>query len=397
MNFLQSFGLAIKNILSSKMRSFLTMLGIIIGVGAVIVIVGLGNGMETFMVDSFSSIGTNLLTINIFGRGTARSAGVDDLYQIVEDNPEYLLQLTPAVSVGGTVKSGTDTLTRTSVAGVSEAYGQMRAFDMVGGDFFTYLDVDRRIPTCVVGTFVANEYFPNGAIGESIKIGGTPFTIVGVLEEQADSEEGSADDYVYIPYTVAMKLNKTGNINTYYITVTNEDYVPEAKEAINRGLEEIYGNRDSFFVMSMSEMLGIMDSMLSVVVTVLTAIAGISLVVGGIGIMNIMLVSVSERTKEIGIRKALGAKQRTIMTQFVIEAATTSAIGGIIGIGMGYALSSFATLIVSSMADVDIVVTPTTGAIAVSFGISVFIGIVFGYLPAKKAARLNPIDALRYE
>jgi putative ABC transport system permease protein len=177
----------------------------------------------------------------------------------------------------------------------------------------------------------------------------------------------------------------------------SEDNIPETKEIIGDALYHMYGTEDAYRIISMSEMLDIMSTMINIMVTVLAAIAAISLVVGGIGIMNIMLVSVSERTREIGIRKALGAKRRFIMQQFVIEAATISALGGIAGIGFGYLLSSVATLILKSALDENLAVTPSAGAILIAVGISAAIGILFGYLPARKASRLNPIDALRYE
>ena len=181
------------------------------------------------------------------------------------------------------------------------------------------------------------------------------------------------------------------------ITVRSEDAVSESKSALEDALFDYFDSEDFYTVISMSEILSIMTDMIGIMVTVLAGIAAISLVVGGIGIMNIMLVSVTERTREIGIRKSLGAKERYIMEQFVIEAATTSALGGVVGIGFGYVLSSLATKIIAAAMEQSLIVTPTAGAVALAFGISCGIGVLFGYLPAKKAARLNPIDALRYE
>ena len=397
MNFAQSFQLAIKNILSSKMRSFLTMLGIIIGVAAVIVIVGLGNGMQKYMTKSFESMGTNLLTVNIMGRGSARSVSVDDMYALVDKNPEYLESLSPIVNVSGSVKIGSETSSDTSVSGVSEDYCKMKQYTIQSGRFIQYVDILKRQKVCVIGSYISKEYFDGNGLGETLKIGGNTYTIVGVLGEEVKSESGTADDTVYLPYSTAAKLSSSGIFTNYTFAVVSEDNIEQSKAVIENKLLDVFSSNTAYRIVSMSEMLDTMSSMIGIVVTVLAAIAAISLVVGGIGIMNIMLVSVTERTREIGIRKALGAKQRHIMRQFVIEAVTTSAIGGLAGIGLGYLLSSLGTSIIVVMMDTDITIAPSMAAVLGAFSISAAIGILFGYLPAKKAARLNPIDALRYD
>ncbi len=396
MSFFQSFRLALQSIFSSKVRALLTMLGIIIGVAAVIVIVGLGNGMQNFMTDSFESMGTNLITVTVVGRGTARSVSDDDMYELAQENPALLSAVSPTVSSGAQLKIGTETPS-TSVTGVGEDYADIRQYEVGQGRFLRYVDVLRRQKVCVIGSYVSNEYFDGGGVGETIKIGGYTYTVIGVLKEKADSGEYGDDNVALIPYTNAVKLSNSGQISSYYFSAASEDVITQAKAAIEERLEKAFGSDTAYSVISMSELLDIMDDMLNVMITILAAIAAISLVVGGIGIMNIMLVSVSERTREIGIRKSLGARQRDIMQQFVIEAATTSGIGGVIGIGFGYLLSSLATKLIVALLQQDMAVTPTAGSIAMAFGISVAIGILFGYLPAKKAARLNPIDALRYE
>jgi putative ABC transport system permease protein len=397
MRIYQSFLLALKNILSSKLRSILTMLGIIIGVSGVMVIIGMGNGMQNYMKDSFKALGTDLLTVTITGTGSSKIVSVDDMYQLVASNPNYLKNVSPTVRVIGSVKISSSALASTNVSGVSESYASMKKYELNGGRFLQYVDILNRNDVCVVGSYITKLWFNGDAIGKTIKINGTTFTIVGALKELSDSTEGGIDDAVYIPYSTAARMSSTGMINSYSFQVVSEDSITKPKEIIGDALFNVYGTKDAYTIISMSEMLDTMTTMLNVLVTILAAIAAISLVVGGIGIMNIMLVSVSERTREIGIRKALGAKQRVIMQQFVIEAATLSALGGLVGIGFGYLLSALATVILKSAVDAKLAVVPSISAILMAFGISAAIGILFGYLPAKKAARLNPIDALRYE
>jgi putative ABC transport system permease protein len=398
MRIYQSFLLALKNIVTSKVRAILTMLGIIIGVSGVMVIIGMGNGMENYMKDSFKSLGTDLLTVAITGTGTSKNVSVDEMYALVAENTDYLKAVSPIVQVpGGSVKIGNDTLDSTSVTGVSESYGSMKKYELTDGRFLQYTDILNRSHVCVVGSYIDEMWLGGSAAGKTIRLNGTPFTIVGTLKEQSESEEGGNDDAVYIPYSTAARMSSTGVIMSYSFQIVSEDTVAQTKEIIGDTLFKVYGTKDAYTIISLSEMLSTMTTMLNVLVSVLAAIAAISLVVGGIGIMNIMLVSVTERTREIGIRKALGAKQRYIMQQFVIEAGTLSALGGVIGIGFGYLLSALATVILKSALDPNLAVVPSVSAILMAFGISAAIGVLFGYLPAKKAARLNPIDALRYE
>lgn len=397
MNILQTFRLAIKSILSNKARSVLTMLGIIIGLAAVIIIVGLGNGLENYMTESFQNMGTNVLTVTIMGRGSTRSISVDAMYEILDKYPQYFAAMSPTVSVSGTVKVGSEELGSTRVTGVNEDYRTLSRYTMSGGRFIQYADCLTRSKAAVVGSYIDNDIYNGTAVGNRIKINGEFYDIVGVISERADSTEGSSDDSIFIAYSTAAKLSYMGTISNYSFEMVSEDLASEARETLQDELYTVFRNSRLYNVTSMAEMLDTMTSMISIVVTVLAVIAAISLLVGGIGIMNIMLVSVSERTREIGIRKALGAKKRHILQQFVIEAGTTSSLGGVIGITVGYAVSEAATQIISSMMDASVTVAPTSYMVLVAFCISAGIGILFGFLPARKAARLNPIDALRYE
>ncbi len=396
MNFYEAFSMAMKNIRSSKTRSILTMLGIIIGVAAVIVITGLGSGMEKYMREQFESMGTDTLSVYIMGRGSQKMT-VDDMQKIVDENSEYLDKMTPSVSFQGSKRVGTESM-NSNVTGVSEDFADINKLDIAQGRTLQYLDIAQRTNVCVVGSFINLKYFGGQALGEKIKLNGRDFTIVGVLEEKADSTEYSADDAIYVPYSTVSRMMNIRDVDSFTITFKDEEMAAEAKTTLENALTEYFnGSSDAFYVQSMSEVLDMMNQSTNMLITILTLIAGISLVVGGIGIMNIMLVSVTERTKEIGIRKALGAKERYIMSQFVIEAAATSALGGIIGIVVGYILSFVASKVIFITLGEPLTVAPTMVAILVSVGISAAIGIFFGYMPAKKAARLNPIDALRYD
>nr|WP_268842238.1 ABC transporter permease [Pseudoflavonifractor phocaeensis] len=392
---MESLELALKNIVSSKTRTLLTMLGIIIGVAAVIIIVGLGNGLEGYVTDSFSDLGTDTLTVSVMSRGATRTIDVEDMYGIVEENSQYLDLCSPTAGMMASVKIGSDT-TSTSVSGVSEDYLAIKNYTISKGRNLQYSDILQRSRVCVVGAYVDQAYYGGSAVGQTLRVGGTSLTIVGVIEQQSESlEEGGADDCLFLPYSTASRLS--GQISSFVVTVRSEDTLNESKTALENALYSFFESDDFYTVTSMAQMLETMTSMINILVCVLAGIAAISLVVGGIGIMNIMLVSVTERTREIGIRKSLGAKERYIMQLFVIEAAATSALGGVIGILLGYILSSAASVVITRAMETTLTVAPTLGAVLLAFGISVGIGVLFGYLPAKKAAKLNPIDALRYD
>ena len=376
------------------MRSFLTMLGIIIGVASVIILVSLVNAYMSYMTESFASLGTNQISVNMINL-SSRSVSVDEMYEFYEEHTDLFDHMTPMVSVSTTVKHSSDTMSSTSVSGVSEDYLAIKDYDLVQGRNIQYSDITSRQKVCVIGYYVASELYgsPEKAIDETIKIGGYAYRVVGVVERQDedDLEDGGADDFVWLPYSCAVKMARNANINNYTFTIMDLTTASEATALIENFLYETFKDDDLYNVTAMSEMLDSLNSMIAMVSAGLGGIAGISLLVAGVGVMNIMLVSVTERTREIGIRKALGARKSVILQQFVIEAAVQSAMGGIIGIIIG----SIATTTVGKLAGLN--ATPTPRAVIVSFSVSVAIGLFFGYMPARRAASLNPIDALRSE
>ena len=397
----ETFRQAIQNVWSNKLRTFLTMLGIIIGVMAVIVIVGLGNGMTQSMRDSFSAMGTNTLSINIWGYGS-RTVTVEDVYAIGTKNPDLIRSISPQIDFSSnTPKVGTTTYRYSNVAGVDENFTSMKNYTVAQGRGLQYMDMKDNKQVCVIGDYLNRVAYGGRGVGQTIKLGPYKFRIVGVLNAKVNNtsmQQGSDDDCIYLPYTIAMRLSNTAMASSYIAIMSDESKANEAKAVVEAYLTDLFKSDSAFYVYSASEWLEEMNKMINMVIVVLTGIASISLLVGGIGIMNIMLVSVTERTREIGIRKALGAKERVILSQFVVEAATTSALGGVLGIVLGYIVSMAANHVLPMISsDIDVTVSPSFNSIAVAFGISVFIGVLFGYLPAKRAARLNPIEALRYD
>lgn len=384
--------MALSSIINNKVRSLLTMLGIIIGIAAVIILVSVMNGLTSEVSSVFEEFGTTSITGMIQPRAN-KNVEPEDIYEFIDENPNLFSGMSPNISVSGEVKtkdSGDDTLSG-SAKGVSADYGDIQKIKMAFGRFISYADCDNNSKVAVIGSYQATYFFGlcSKAVGETIRVNGIPYKIIGVIEEKDDSTESSSDDVIYIPYTAAMQANGTKIISSYVVDATNDDVVDQAKAAFESFLLEKVGDSDYFTVTSMKTIVDKMNEMMGKMGTVLIAIAAISLLVGGIGIMNIMLVSVSERTREIGIRKSLGARHKHIMTQFVMESGTVSCIGGIIGIILG---SAFA-LLSGKLLNMD--VAPSGKAIFVAFTVSVGIGIVFGFLPARKAAKLNPIDALR--
>lgn len=390
MNLMQSLRLAMKSLAASKMRSFLTMLGIIIGVGAVIIIVSLMSSLTNYVIATFEDMGANLITVSITGRGGNRSVDPEEMQALAEENADTIGYISPTVTVGATAKVGNNNVS-VSAQGVNEYYDEIKELTVQLGRHLSFVDVNERCRNCVIGTYLVKELF-DGAnpLGESITINGYRFTVVGVLEEKGESTAQSADNTILLPYTIAKKMGR-GVISTYSVSAKTKDTIKPAKDVLESFLLKKFSSDDYYTLIDQAEIIEELNKLIGMMTTMLVGIAAVSLLVGGIGVMNIMLVSVTERTREIGIRKSLGATPWDILGQFLVEASVTSGIGGVLGIGLG----AFGGAWVAKL--VGIPFTLSVASIVVAFSVSAAIGIGFGYFPARKASRLNPIDALRYD
>lgn len=392
-NLLQPLKMAVKSIWSNKSRSFLTMLGSIIGVGSVIALMAIGQGSTAQITEQIANSGTNLLTVNIRGRG-GRTLDPDDLVEFVDESPELFEYVAPVVSGSGImVKNGSKNTSTTSLTGTNDEYKEIKSVELQEGRYISSIDVATRLHVAVIGTYLKEELFDGKSpLGEQIKINGTPFTVVGVLEEKADSEESSSDDAVVIPYSVATRMLRNGVVSTYMVQAASEDAIDMAKNSLEKYLLDKFSNDDnSYTIVDQRELLEALEETTATMTAMLGGIAGISLLVAGIGIMNIMLVSVTERTREIGIRKSIGAKRSHILTQFLTESALISCLGGAVGIVLGLWMGS----VIGNILDIQ--ATANTGIIFLAFCFSLAMGLFFGYYPASKASKLNPIEALRFE
>jgi putative ABC transport system permease protein len=392
MGFLQAYKMALKSILNNKTRSFLTMLGVIIGVGSVIAAVGFAQGSTKNITDSIQGLGTNLIQIVITGRNSNRNVSYDDLKKFSEENIAEISSIAPQISGSATIKAGSKNR-NTSMVGTTLEYENIRNVHVQSGRFILSFDVDYMQKVAVIGTAVANDIFEDeNPINQTVKINGSVFKVVGLLQERANSQDSSDDDIVIIPVTVAQRLNHEAVIRNFSVQAQNADSVDSVMNKLNIFLTKIYKDSDTFRVFNQAQMLSTLNTVTSTMMMVLGGIAAISLIVGGIGIMNIMLVSVTERTREIGIRKAIGAKRKNILVQFLIEAVMITGTGGVIGILLGLSIIKF---IIGGFK----IVTPVYSLtwVIISFGISLTIGVIFGLFPAYKAAKLSPIEALRFE
>lgn len=391
---IQSFKMSMKSILGNKGRSALTMLGIIIGVASVIILTGIGGGATKSISDSMSEMGTKLITVNMSrGRGSTRTIDLDDMIAFAEDNPELIAAMSPSLTGSATAKCGNQNFA-TALDACDSNYNEIRASStkIESGRFLSQHDISSRAYNCIVGSYIKQELFGGiDPVGETIKLNGRKFNIVGVYEETGDSTETSADNKVTIPYTTAIRFLKQKNISTYYFTAATEEAVETAVTELKAFITKKLGTDSGFNVSSVAEMLDTLNEMTGTMTAMLAGIAAISLIVGGIGIMNIMTVTVSERTREIGIRKAIGARTTDILTQFLIESVLLSAMGGIVGILFGIAACSGISAVISMQTVIQ------TNMVIMSFAFSIFIGVFFGITPARRAAKLHPIDALHSE
>ncbi|MBI2776281.1 MAG: ABC transporter permease [Chloroflexi bacterium] len=396
MSFIELLRLSLSRLGTSRLRAALTMLGVIIGVASVVALVGVGQGTTSNITNRLAGLGTNLLIISPTGRGGtgATPPTLDDAVAIGQ--LASVQAVAPEISTSQALRAGGQTTT-TTVVGTTSAYADVRAYDVWQGAFLNDVSVDRKLRVVVLGaTTAANLRLGAGAVGSQIAIGGLPFQVIGILQPKGGTGFENPDDQVIVPIGVVQKYFVGGKaVRSIGVSVARPDQMTATGAAITALLADRHGHSPTatpdFNVFNQTQLLAAASSITGTLTLLLAGIASISLVVGGIGIMNIMLVSVRERTREIGIRKAVGARGRDILAQFLIEALTLSLLGGVIGIAIGLATSAA----IGQLAGWGFVFNPATIGAAVLFSLAV--GVVFGVWPARQAARLDPITALRYE
>lgn len=406
MNLVNLFKIAVKALSGNKFRGFLTMLGIIIGVAAVITMLAIGQGSKKSIQDQISTMGSNMINIRPgtgqFGGVRQSSSSMQTLkledYEAIADQAEYISAASPEVQASGQAIFGANN-SPTTIYGVNPSFLEIRKYTIAEGEMFTEADVKTSAKVCVIGQTVVDNLFKNGEdpIGQTIRFNKIPFKVIGVLASKGDNTMGmDQDDLIIAPYTTVQKrILAITYIQSISASAVTEDATEEAITSIENILRERHkiglGEEDDFNVRSQKELISMMSSTTDMMTILLACIAGISLLVGGIGIMNIMYVSVTERTREIGLRMSIGAKGIDILMQFLIEAILLSVTGGIIGVILGIASAFIVRTLLAWPIDIQ------GYTIVLSFVVCSATGIFFGWYPAKKASDLDPIEALRYE
>lgn len=406
MNFANLFKIALRAIASNKLRAFLTMLGIIIGVGSVITMLAIGQGSKRSIQAQISEMGSNMIMIHPGGdrRGGVRQSSSDmqtlklEDYESIRTETQLLAAVSPSVNSSGQLVRGNNN-TPSTIYGITEDYLTIRQLNIDDGVMFSEQDVKTAAKVCVIGKTVADELFPDSEdpVGKVVRFGTIPFTVVGTLVSKGYNSMGQDQDNVVLaPYTSVMKrilaINYLQGINASALTEDlTEDAIEEITTILRRNHKLGDADEDNFTIRSQQELSEMMNSTTDMLTILLGCVAGISLIVGGIGIMNIMYVSVTERTKEIGLRMSVGARGVDILSQFLIEAILISITGGIIGVLFGTGCS----YLIKTLAGWPVYIQPWS--VILSFAVCTFTGIFFGWYPAKKAADLDPIEAIRYE
>jgi len=405
MSLVELIRLAVSRLGTSRVRSALTMLGIIIGVASVVALVAVGQGASTGITSRINSLGTNLLTINAGAAvsGGVRSAAGSATTLTLDDATAVaavagVAAVSPELSSSQFVVAG-DLNTTTTILGTTEDYPTVRAYELWQGSFLTDTSVEQELRVAVLGSTTADDLgLTQADIGSEITVGGIPFQLVGILQAKGTTTSSSADDQVMIPVSTLKRYftgSSSDGVRSIGVSVATAEQMSTVKAEITALLEDRHeigaDESDDFSVADQTQLLSTATSVYSLLTVLLAGVASISLVVGGIGIMNIMLVSVRERTREIGIRKAIGARNRDILLQFLVEALVLSLLGGLIGIAVGLAASA----VIGAIAGWGFTFNPITLIAATVF--SLVVGVVFGVWPARQAARLNPIAALRFE
>lgn len=393
----QSISMSIKNIRTNKMRSFLTTLGIIIGVTAVIALITIVHGVYDSVMGQFSELGANTITVSVTGNAMKTGISDSDIENI--EALKYVNGTSPSVTTTATVmyEGSKNTVT---VQGRSDAYFRNTTTNLVLGRELTSLEMDGSVYTCIIDRDCAQTFFlGTNPLGQTLKLNGYTYTVVGLTDDGSDDDNSAFNSFgqssssagtVIIPYRNALRMTSSGNITSLEVYVSDTLYSDAVTTAVENILSESFSNdSDSYNVTNMDSLIQSMETTENMLMAMLGGIASISLLVGGIGIMNMMLVSVSERTKEIGLRKALGAEPSRIQMQFLLESIFLSLTGGFVGVILGLIISYVASTLMSTTFEIQM------SAILLGVGFSAAIGIIFGWVPARRASRLNPIDALR--